>query len=419
MEKEKLRVMRDDPVMFSKLVLKFNPFDYQEKLLRDDSDRLIAISGRQIGKSTCSAIKLIHFAITHPKTTSIIVSATLRQSMETFSKVLDFINSSILKDSVKRMTKTHIFFKNRSRIICLPSGRYGSTLRGLTVSFALIDEASFIHEEVITQAILPMLATTHGKIWMLTTPYDKDHITYRCFNSQNWSVYHLPSSVSPLIKKEFLDEQRQLIGEERFRLEYLAEFVDDVNSYFPMTLLRPCFEDCLEDLKSDKEYFAGYDPGLKESFAAIVVVERLKDHIYTRYFRAAKNIPYSQFTVEISDLHKNVGLVNLAIDMTGLGNPIVEHAKEIGLPVTGFNLTQRFKEELLSNLRILFEQKKISLPQNLQLINSLNCIEYQRTRTGGYQFSHRIGTSDDLAYALALACWAVKEYSGKGILMGI
>ena len=419
MEKEKLRAIRDDPIVFSKFILKFYPFDYQEKILRDNSDRLIAISGRQIGKSTCSAIKLIHFAVTNPNTTSIIVSATLRQSLETFNKVLDFINSSILRDSVKRMTRTQIFFKNGSRIICLPSGRYGSTLRGLSVSFAVVDEAAFIYDEVITHAIFPMLATTKGKIWMLTTPWDKAHTTYKCFNSQNWSVYHLPSSINPLITKDFLDEQRQLIGEERYRLEYLAEFVDDNNSYFPMTLLRPSFEDCLEDLKSDKEYFAGYDPGSKESFAALVVVELINDHLYTRYFRAVKEIPYSQFTVEISDLHKRIKLVRLAIDMTGLGNPIVEHAKELGLPVDGFNLTQRFKEELLSNLRILFEQKKISLPQDPQFINSLNCIEYQRTRTGGYQFNHRSGTSDDLAYALSLACWSVKEYSGKGILMGI
>jgi len=184
-----------------------------------------------------------------------------------------------------------------------------------------------------------------------------------------------------------------------------------------MMLLRPCFEDCLEDLKSGKEYFSGYDPGSKESFAALVVIEPLNDHLYTRYFRAVKEIPYSQFTVEISDLHKRIKFVRLAIDMTGLGNPIVEHAKELGLPIDGFNLTQRFKEELLSNLRIIFEQRKISLPQDPQLINSLNCIEYQRTRTGGYQFSHRAGTYDDLGWALALACWAVK--GEEGVIIGL
>ncbi|MCP8303887.1 MAG: hypothetical protein H3Z50_00205 [archaeon] len=389
MEKEKLKALKDDPVLFSRLILKFYPFDYQDRILEDESDRLIAICGRQVGKSTCSAIKLLRFAVTNPKTTSIVVSATLRQSMETFNKVLGFINSSILRNSVKRMTRTQIIFKNNSRIVCLPSGRYGSTLRGLTVHFAVIDEASFIYDEVIANAIFPMLTTTKGKIWMLTTPWDRDHITYRCFNSKDWSVYHFPSSKNPLIKEEFLDEQRQLIGEERYRLEYLAEFVDDSRSYFPMTLLRPCIDECLEESRLGGEYFAGYDPGGKESLAALVVIERLKDHLYTLYFRGVKDIPYTQFTVEIADLHKKFRFKSLAIDMTGLGNPIVEHARELDLPVDGFNLTQKFREELLSNLRILFEQRKVSLPQDTQFLGSLNCIEYERTRTGGYHFSHR------------------------------
>lgn len=74
----KLKTIKGDAVIFAKYVLGFNPLPYQEDILRNDSERLIAICGRQIGKSTTAAVKLIHFAVTHSRTTSIVVSATLR-----------------------------------------------------------------------------------------------------------------------------------------------------------------------------------------------------------------------------------------------------------------------------------------------------------------------------------------------------
>ncbi|MGQ9470049.1 MAG: phage terminase large subunit [Nitrososphaerales archaeon] len=409
-----LKKLKDDPVLFAKHILNFQPFDYQEKILRDDSDRLAAICGRQIGKSTCSAIKLIHFAVSNPKTTSIIVSATLRQSLETFDKVRSFVENSVLRKSVKRATRTQIWFKNGSRIICLPSGRYGSTLRGLTVHFAVVDEAAFIYEEVITQVIFPMLMTTKGKIWMLTTPCDKDHITYKVFNSKDWSVYHLPSSVSPLVTKEFLEEQRELIGEERFKQEYEGQFIDDSNAYFPMTLIRSILEDYQPQPQPNG--YGGYDPGGKESYAAFVVVvketkkeEKEHDVLKLIYSYQVRGLSYTEFNLKIQDFHKQYPLSKLCYDATGLGASIGEHLNELNIKNEGIKLTQPKTEELFSNLKLLMERKEIILPHNLDLINSLNCIEYERTRTGGYKFSHRTGTYSDLAYALALACYAVKS----------
>ena len=411
-----LRVIRDDPVAFARYIVKFEPFPYQEKILRDNGKRLIVLCGRQIGKSTIASVKLIHFALTHPKTTSIVVSATLRQSMETFAKVEMFIDGSIVKYSVRRMTRTQVWLKNGSRIICLPSGRYGAGLRGLTVHFAVIDEAAFIYPEVIENVIFPMLSTTDGTVWMLTTPWDREHITYKAFTS--WpreSVYHFPSSINPLITQAFLDEQKQLIGEERFNQEYLAQFVDDAKSYFPATLLRLCVNDCLTSLVNG-EYYLGYDPGGKQDPAAYVVVEKKDEQILVRSFKTIRDQTYTSVNVEVSELCKKHGISNLGVDQTGIGNPIVEHLKELGLNVKGYVFTNKTKEEMLGNLKLLLEQKKITLPDSPELLASLNCIEYERTRVGGYTFSHRNGTHDDLAYALALACLQVKEGSGGVVI---
>jgi len=420
MNQDQLKKLKIDIVYFAKHILNFIPFDYQEKLLNDPSKRLIAICGRQVGKSTCAGVKVTHFAVSNPNTTTIIVSATLRQSMETFDKVLAFVESSVLKRSVIRKTRTQIRFTNGSRILCLPSGRFGSTLRGLTVHFAVVDEAAFIYDEVITNVIFPMLLTTNGTVWMLSSPWDKNHITYKCFTHPDWSIYHLPSSVSPLVSKDFLDEQRALIGEERFQLEYLGNFVDDANSYFPMTLIRTCLQDYTPTLAIGKELYAGYDVGGKEDYAALIAIERTPESkLQVQHLKSELGKTYTQFTVEVADLHEQFNFKKVLIDQTGLGAPVVEHARELKLPCGGITLTSKRREELLANVKILLETKNLILPHDLNLLNALNCIEYTRTRTGGFQFTHREGTHDDLAYALALACECVREREEEGTLLRV
>jgi len=429
-----LKKIRDDPVLFARAILKFFPFPYQEKWLRDESKRVIAICGRQVGKSTTAAVSLIHFAVTNPKTTSIIVSSTLRQSMETFDKVVGFLLDSPLKKSVIYKSRTRIVLSNGARIVCLPCGRYGHSLRGYTVHRAFLDEAPVMPEDVISNVIFPMLATTNGTLWMMGTPWSKDHITYRAFmDTQGWSVYHLPSSISPLITKQFLDEQLRLIGEERFRLEYLAEFVDDARAYFPMTLLRMNLHVCEEapcqfcssygKPEGAREPYGGYDPGGKESYAAFVVIDRARK-MEVRFIDQEKTAAgederfYTRYTVKIADIHKCARFRMIGVDQTGIGAPIIAHMKELGLPVEGHQLTARVKEELASRTRILLENRGAKLPNDPALLNSLNCIEYERTRAGGYTFSHRQGTYDDLGWAFMLALAVASEKKVGGIVLG-
>ena len=106
------------------------------------------------------------------------------------------------------------------------------------------DEAAFVPEEVITQVVTPMLSTTDGILIMISTPYDKNHYFFKAFNSPRWSRYQFKTQDNPLVKKEWLEEQREEIGDRQFRQEYLAEFVDDEKTYFPMALLRSAVHVC-------------------------------------------------------------------------------------------------------------------------------------------------------------------------------
>lgn len=411
-----------DPIRFAKQVLGFEPFKYQAGILKDTSKRIIVCAGRQVGKSACVAAKAIHFALSNEKTNALIVSASLRQSMLMFEKISSLLESK-LPTLIAYKSRTRIRLGNGSGIIALPSGRYGHTLRGFTADLVIIDEAAFVTEEVVSNSLLPMLATTNGYCWMLSTPYDKDHIFYKAFNSKNWSVYRLPSSVNPKISKEFLEEEKQLLGELRFQQEYEAQFVDDANSYFPMTLLRECVDSELDETYHLHEYeletcYAGYDPGGRKDPAALVIVSKNKNGYTVRLTKTWQAQEYTATDLAVADLCKKMNVQKLYVDQTGLGGPLVEHLNEIYQKelVHGIFLTPKNREEILLNLRLLIEQKLIKLPNDRELLASLNCITYERSYSGNYLFKHAQGTHDDMAYALALAVWSAKD-SVEGVIV--
>ncbi len=436
-EKENaVRVLMKSPTIFCKEVIGLNPFPYQEKLLEDKSKKIVVCAGRQVGKSLITAARSLWFSIMHHGKTTLIVSATQRQSSLMFDKILKYVEgSSLLTKSITRKTRTLVRFTNKSEIIALPCGFDGNSLRGHSAHMIVFDEAAFIPENVITDVAMPMLSTTNGTAIMLSTPYGRDHYFFKAFTSPLWSKYQFKTSDNPLVSKEFLDQQLEEIGQTRFRQEYLAEFVDEVTTYFPTSLLRSSVHKCTgESLCSycemcmgrkspSGELYAGYDPGGVSDPAALVVVQRYRDTIrkalsyrvvLTKTFLREKQTKdtsnvYTQFTAAVADIHRELHFSRLLVDSTGLGSPIVEHCRSLNLPVEGMMLTQKTKEEVLSNLKITLEQGRMMLPENLELLSSLNCIEAERTRSGGYTFDHARGTHDDLGYALALAMWSARN----------
>jgi len=168
------------------------------------------------------------------------------------------------------------------------------------------------------------------------------------------------------------------------------------------------------------ELYAGYDPGGLSDPAALVVVEKvsggekpsfrvvLAKTLLAKDKEGSSDV-HTQFTVQVADLHAKLKFKKLVVDSTGIGNPILEHCKELKLPAEGVTFTSSKQVEVLSNLRTLLELGRITLPDNLELLSNLNCITAKRNRVGGYLFDHASGTHDDLAYALALAVSGSKK----------
>ncbi|HDI01343.1 MAG TPA: hypothetical protein ENF78_02820 [Candidatus Bathyarchaeota archaeon] len=434
---EALRKMKEDPVKFAELI-GFKPFPYQAKLLRDRSKRIVACWGRQTGKSTTAALKALHFAFTGRGRTVLIISPSLRQSRLMFRKVRAFLHARVLIDgrellplegSVVREAQSSILLSNGSRIVPLPCSP--ERVRGFTAHMVVVDEASFVPEELITDVLMPMLATTDGCIILLGTPWTREHIFYRAFSGQlpGWSIHHVPSVECPLIKKAFLEEQRALMPEADFRREYMAEFVEEGAYFFPPSLLLSCIKPGLKlahrpwELGGDQlghGLYAGLDLGKLRDQSVLAVVEREPsgDRLILRLLMAFDiGTPYSLILDEVVGTCEALGIVRLAVDRSGPGEAIFEGlaARLKGCLVEGFKFTAESKAKLLSNLKLLMEKGQLLMPYDRALLAQLSLITQELSPTGRLLLKHPPGGHDDMVMALALACWAASRPAGAAV----
>jgi phage FluMu gp28-like protein len=429
--------LRRDPVAFAEAVLDFKPFSYQAELLRCQSKRIVACWARQTGKTTAIAIKVVHSAFTNANTTTLIVSRGLRQSMIMYGVIENLVKVHlVLRRSVVKSTRTMIQLSNGSRIVALPCGPDGASLRGYTADLVVMDEAAFMPEDVIASVIFPMLATTNGTAIMLSTPWGRDHIFYRSFKNLNYWSQQVKAGVCPLISKEFLEEQRRDIGELRYRMEYEAEFVEDENSFFSQDLIRECVEDydlvdesqLLAEGRIAGNYYLGADFGKKVDYSVVALLkaeenERLR-LVFLKQFPLGT--PYIDVVGFIQRLNHKFDIANGYVDQSAIGESLLEEIKEFAPQISGLAFTAKVKQDLMILLQTRMEQKRIVLPLDRAFLSQINEQQYRFGKAkptekpeekGIMTFYHPSGTHDDQLWALALALYAAKEKESEPHVM--
>ena len=408
-----------DPARFAREVLGFNPLPYQEALLRDPAKRIAVRMSRQAGKTTTIAARAIWFAATHPKTTTLIVAPSLRQSMIMSDKIEEFLYSipeEKRRKIVSKIQRTVIRFRNGSKIIALPNSP--QRLRGYTAHQVICDEAAFFRDDelVFYNVLYPMLSTTDGILIVSSTPWGKNSVFYQMFQSDAFSK-HVVSWQDPvrygLIKREFIEEMRKALPLERFQREYEAAFVEDAKSYFPQDLITRCLDAELWfydfEERAGGEFYMGIDFGKKVDHSAIAVVEREGDRLLLRHVKQFKlEEPYASvigYAKTLCDRYHSVFAVHA--DRTGVGEYIIEDMERSGIPnLEGITLTGPAKEEILGHMKQLMQNQAFRMPYDPDLVAEINCEEFEMTKDGHIKFGHPEGTHDDRLWAIALALYA-------------
>ena len=215
----------------------------QAELLDSGARWLLLCCSRQWGKSTVTALRVLHHALFQPGAMVVVAGPAERQSGEFLAKVEGFLRKLGEKWKRDRLNEHSIVLRNGSRLVAVP-GRE-EFIRGFSaVTFLVIDEASKAPDSLYT-ALTPMLATTDGMMWLMGTPNGQTGFFFEEWvqGGPHWQRVSVPATECPRFGAEFLARERVSMGEDVFRREYLCEFLAGPGQMFTAEMIDGCVDE--------------------------------------------------------------------------------------------------------------------------------------------------------------------------------
>ncbi len=400
---------------------------WQEEVMKCKGNMVLR-SGRQVGKSTVIGLKAAKYAMDNSEKLIMVISKTERQSSLLFAKIL-FNIMLIDKKAIAKgkgvgqnPTKHRIVLKNKSVIHCLPAGDTGFGIMGFTIDLLIADEAAFIPEEV-WNSVIPALAITRGKIWLLSTPFVKEGYYYNCFEDPTFTSFHTSSEDCPRRDDVFLAHKRKTLTKAQYAQMYLGQFVDELRQFFTDAWIKDiCKGKRRKSILPNRKYFYGADVARmdRDEFTHEIFDGTNEKAIEQVESIVTKNIPIPESTRTIINLDSQYHFLKEYIDSGGMGITVCDllrESEENKYKVVEINNASRIynvdegkkkiiKEEKYHNLRKLGEQGEIVLLDDDELKASLKGIQAEHHKdTGRLMIS---GTDDHIAEGVVNGVWFAK-----------
>lgn len=211
----------------AKLIL-YRPHEEQLKLHQSPKRFNVAAFGRQSGKSTGALNHMLKCAWEKPNTKYWFISPTFPQARKMYRRLVGMLWKSRGVMIKKNQTELRIKLINNSEIVFVSGGVF-EDLRGETLDGVVIDEVREQHPDLWPMVIRPMLATTMGWAWFISTPNGFDHfydMSKYCEKDDDWGFFSAPSTANPLFTKEEAIAAQKSMTEAQYAQEILAEFRD-------------------------------------------------------------------------------------------------------------------------------------------------------------------------------------------------
>ena len=227
---------RVDPALWVREQLKIDPMPWQNTFLRARRGAsLIALTARQVGKTTVAACAMAHTALMQAGSLSVIACPAQRQSAEAVRRVRGYLEQVGVK-----FTSDNVYgleLDNGSRVMALPGS--DDSIRGLTVDgWIVADEAARLTDNLIA-ALRPMRARRPDtRFAMLSTAWSRTDPFWKVWSGDDRSWIRLKATADQvgIFSASYLEQERRNLGEVGFRREYLGIPESDQASPFTWEL---------------------------------------------------------------------------------------------------------------------------------------------------------------------------------------
>jgi hypothetical protein len=358
----------------------------------------VLMCGRRFGKSIIAQIEALLVLGRGQRVAYITPTYLLAKS---FFQELD----KALPPTVKR-NASDLTIEMNGGLMRFFTGERLDNLRGMKFHLVIVDEASYIPdlESGWINSIRPTLTDYKGRGLFISTPRGKNFFFSLYLRGQQgdpeWASYKHTTYDNPHIDPSEIDAARSLMPEAAFRQEYLADPQDNASNPFGSAHIRQC---CYP-ISTDPPVVFGVDLAKSNDYTVVVGIDRNGSvcHLdrYQRDWRATR--------AAILSLPK----VPMAIDSTGVGDPIFEDIAAGGMDVEGYKFTSTSKQQLMEGLVAAIQQRKITFPEGV-ITQELEVFEYQFT-SNGVRYGAPSGFHDDAVMALGLAWYKYNRSAGHG-----
>ncbi len=413
---------------YSTVVLNYEPHAAQLEIHRARAKRFKTVcTGRRFGKTLCLAAELLDRGGCEQGGDYGWVAPTYSVA-ERGLEALRAIGFGMIKECGRAPCRVEFQGRDglkRTRIWFL-SADNPDNIRGFGFQGLVIDEAASIPADVWQYVLRPTIAQTLGWAMLASTPRGRNWF-YDLFTrgldptESQYASFSFPSKASPFFPESEWEEARRTLGENGFRQEFLAEFMEDCAGVFrgiDACLIHPG---------------AGAGSRASEVIGPVVIgcdLAKHKDWTVLLALDAATGrcLAMERFNQLSWPIQKERIVAfarrwrgRLILDATGIGDPIYDDLSMVLTDIEPFKLTAASKPLLIQRLMGVVEQRQVSWPAAGNqhgdwdvLTTELKRFEYQIPALGGIRYSAPAGYHDDCVLALALAVYRKWEASRAG-----
>ena len=397
----------------------FTPFTKQKEIIDSfaNSEHKFGVvaTGRQFGKSLLGQNLLLYWLLQNPNQKSLWIAPIYGQCRKVFKELANAAHDVILE---KNKAELSITFINGSTLIFLSADRPDS-IRGYSANYVIIDEAAFIKEIALTEAILPTMTAIGKKCLIISTPKSKGWFyNYWIKGSEpnkDYISFQGVSTDNPYTDKEFIAEQQSSLPRDIYEQEYNAKFSDAGSEVF-RGLDNVCILNNFVNENKRERCYVGVDTGLSNDYSALSIISETGTIQYMER-RNGENInAISERFVQIC-LRYNV--VGGYVESNGIGKAMLDLMQPKIRKLQPFFTTQDSKTTMVRSLIQSIEEMSVELPSKEfypNLYKELTLFTYKMGANGKISFMHPPGLHDDEVDSLMMSNHARSQLKGGSSL---
>jgi len=372
----------------------------------------VVATGRQFGKSLLAQNLMLYWLLKSPKQKGAWISPIYNQSKKVFQELLDAAHKIVKHSNKADLT---LEFINGSTLQFLSAERYDS-IRGFSFSHMVVDEAAFIKEIAMQEAIYPTLSALGKKCLIISTPKSKNWFYNAYLKGSNGGSDHISfrgiSTDNPHIDANFIDEQRKSLPPEIFKQEYLAQFSESGNDVFS-GVDAICILNGWTQPQSNKRYYAGIDLGLQHDYSVLTIMDESGRVCRVERINGSS---YAEIANQFINVLRPYRITGGYTEVNGPGLPVFEMLRKEVRKLKDWTTNNSNKAEGIRNLIYDIQEGGLELPHKdffPHIYNELNAYSYKIGPTGTMTFNAPSGFYDDCVMSLMLANEAKRNVGGS------